>query len=1034
MKQTMKRFSLCLVLLLTFTIPKSFASGQISYNVGTQNYTRRASTTDSNLVENSSGYLRIEYISGNTITLEQYDKNFSFLTSSSVPLELEQFVDFYEGVTHYYILFSASNPAENNYVEVARVVKYDKNWNRLGSTSLTDIGTIGDIVTADMVEYNNMLHVHTCRQKYKGDDGLNHQTNLRFTINSSSMSLVNVSTESAYLVNGYSSHSFNQLIDVSTDGYLVTADHGDAYPRNIVAFSWSGNNIVNNRPLSANVFSIYGDYSQYGNTTGVRIGGLEVGTSAVLLAGSSVTQNSGIGTNSDYNVFVTATPRDNFADGTTNTTWLTSYTGNTYASNPYLVELSEDHFVVLWNELPAVGTATLCWASFDGSGTQISEVEKSYALLSEVQPIFTSSGEIVWYSTSNSQPLFCALDLTNGTVRNSGQVKVSDISFNILGLSMEVGERQTVKATVSPSNAPTQIVTWSTSNPAVATVDSSGSVTAVGGGGCEIIATADDISRSIQVFVTGFSSTIPVEKISISQVTMTLMEGKTETLQIIVSPSDATEYALIWSSSDESVATVSTNGLVTAVSRGSTYIKVSCGDVSAMCLVTVKNESDFASTDISLNYSEIFLNLGTSQTLVATVVSSEVLNESIVWTSSDSNVASINSAGLLISKSTGSTTITASIAGKSASCTVTVTSSIIPLESVNLSSQAVSLGIGGTQSLSASPIPTNSTEQTVSWLSNNEEIATISKTGLVTGVSAGTAIITAQIGGKTATCIVTVTNIQIHVESITISTQNLSLEVGSSSSVSVVLYPIHATDSSINWESNNTGVATVTNSGIITGQSAGTALITASSHNGISVSCIVTITAKPYDPTQPYYAFPDVPTTAWYYSNVISVVEQGLMYGGGNGLFQPFTTATRGMLVTILHTLDGNPEVYTENEFIDVQRTDYFADASNWAKSNQIVSGVTETLFAPNRAITREQLATIVYNYVSYRYNISYSGYDAYKFNDSSEISDYAFEAISWVSNMGIMDGRDDGTFDPQNTANRAELATVLVRLTEVMK
>lgn len=271
-----------------------------------------------------------------------------------------------------------------------------------------------------MAESDGNLLIHSCHTMYKASDGYNHQANLRFTIDIDSMKMLNQASNVWNSDSGYVSHSFNQLIDVSSDGFVVTADHGDAYPRSLALFAWKSNNIVTPYPTMAEVLKISGNTGN--NTTKARFGGLQIGTSSVLLAGSSVTQNSSFASNTDYNVFVTATPRNNFSTSSSNITWITNYSGSTYASNPYLIEITEDKFILMWNELPLADSPVLCWTTIDGSGKQVGSIQRGVGNLSSVEPKVNSEGEIVWYSTKNTAPVFQVLNL------NSNQIQTVDTS------------------------------------------------------------------------------------------------------------------------------------------------------------------------------------------------------------------------------------------------------------------------------------------------------------------------------------------------------------------------------------------------------------------------------------------------------------------------------------------------------------------------------------------------------------------------------------------------------------------------------
>ncbi|MFI3175664.1 MAG: hypothetical protein R3Y53_10815, partial [Bacillota bacterium] len=222
-------------------------SGIASNNTAMYGNTRNTTST---LVEATNGYIRVEYISGATVNIEEYNTDFELTGNRTIPVELSSFVSFHEGEKHYYFMFATTNESESSSQEVVRIVKYDKNWNRISQIALRDINTVGKVSFADMIEYGGNLLVHTHHTMYQSSDGLNHQANMRFTIDLDSMTLLNKGTGVSNVATGYVSHSFNQMIDVSSDGFLVTADHGDAYPRAFALCSWSQPNIVSPYPSS----------------------------------------------------------------------------------------------------------------------------------------------------------------------------------------------------------------------------------------------------------------------------------------------------------------------------------------------------------------------------------------------------------------------------------------------------------------------------------------------------------------------------------------------------------------------------------------------------------------------------------------------------------------------------------------------------------------------------------------------------------------------------------------------------------------
>ena len=178
--------------------------------------------------------------------------------------------------------------------------------------------------------------------------------------------------------------------------------------------------------------------------------------------------------------------------------------------------------------------------------------------------------------------------------------------------------------------------------------------------------------------------------------------------------------------------------------------------------------------------------------------------------------------------------------------------------------------------------------------------------------------------------------------------------------------------------------------------------------------------------------FSDVRPADWYSAAVNYVCENRLMNGTSNTTFSPNATTSRGMIVTILYRLEGEPDT-TASSFTDVASGMYYADAVAWAQANSIVTGITETIFAPDQAITREQMAAILYRYAQYKgYDVTASN-DLSSYTDASRISAYATTAMQWANAEGLITGNTSTTINPTGNATRAEVATILMRFCETV-
>lgn len=178
-------------------------------------------------------------------------------------------------------------------------------------------------------------------------------------------------------------------------------------------------------------------------------------------------------------------------------------------------------------------------------------------------------------------------------------------------------------------------------------------------------------------------------------------------------------------------------------------------------------------------------------------------------------------------------------------------------------------------------------------------------------------------------------------------------------------------------------------------------------------------------------SFADVAEGAWYYDSITYVYQSGMMVGTSGTTFSPDATTTRGMIVTILYRLEGEPDVSGKSTFDDVANGRWYADAVKWAAENEIVGGYGNGKFAPEDPISREQMAAILYRYAAFKgYDMTKTA-DLSKFTDSSKISDWSKAALSWANAEGLINGKGGGILDPLGKATRAEVASILYRFCE---
>lgn len=412
---------LCTLALALSLTPVASAAGiqpAVSNNKNKQDYTTWSKPVTSYLYENGSGGLtRVEYINGQVV-VEDYDSSFQIQSSRSIQPELSLWGGFFAGETYNFLIYGQTNSNESDSTEVIRVVKYDKDWNRLGQASLNGANTLTpfDAGSLRCDEYNGYLYIRTCHTMYTTSDGLNHQSNLTMAVRQSDMTV----TDSYYKVMnanyGYVSHSFNQFLIVDEDGLIVTLDHGDAYPRAVVFMRYYADagtgkftsTLYNSRLCSSGSLLEFAG-SVGNNTTGGSVGGLAETTDCYIMAYS---YDGAGGSGARY-------PYYHYMDKATGKSWSVqlNYPGCT---TPVLAPAGLDGGYMLWNGKSGyTANDTLYYMAYAADGTY-SEPRTAAASLSDCQPIYYQ-GQVVWYTTNNSAPVFYALDGSGVTAHDTAQ-------------------------------------------------------------------------------------------------------------------------------------------------------------------------------------------------------------------------------------------------------------------------------------------------------------------------------------------------------------------------------------------------------------------------------------------------------------------------------------------------------------------------------------------------------------------------------------------------------------------------------------
>lgn len=365
-----------------------------------------------------------------------------------------------------------------------------------------------------------------------------------------------------------------------------------------------------------------------------------------------------------------------------------------------------------------------------------------------------SVGTTLIKATTNDGTNLMAFCIVNVTPK-----QVKSIIIDKDEMTLERGETAQLSVTVYPQDADDSSVEWSSENNEVATVDSKGTVVAISSGTTIIRATTNDgsnLTAECQVIVTSLKAT----GISIDRTEATLERDATLQLTATVTPDDADDRTVTWSSADSGIARVDGAGLVIAVSVGTTTITATTGDgtgLTASCTVTVTPK-----TVQSITMDEEALNLERGETTRLTVIVTpqDADDVSVTWYSNNSGVATVDDGGRVTAIEVGTAVITATTndgSGLSAKCTVTVTPKEV--DDISINKEILKMEIGDIEQLTVVISPADADDKTVTWRSADAEVASVNSDGVVTARKAGETTITATASnGLTVECQVEVTD------------------------------------------------------------------------------------------------------------------------------------------------------------------------------------------------------------------------------------------------------------------------------------
>lgn len=989
----------------TETIPALTEAEQVpavTNNLGRQNYSVWSSTVKSYLVDNGDGTLARVEATNAGVTVERYDSEYQFLSRQVLPMELPLFGGFYEGADYFFLVFGQTNPEEDDSTEVIRVVRYTKDWLRMGQASLYGANTYipFDAGSLRMMQYQDMLYVHTCHEMYQSSDGYHHQANLIFSVSIPEMRITDQYSQVMNVGYGYVSHSFNQF--VLTDGdKLLTLNHGDAYPRSAVIVQYgkpAGQELFTGSCTYTSILRFTGSTGY--NSTGASLGAFELTDSTYLTAGNSILQDGSVAFGGQRNIFLCVTPRGDIGSADTSLRWITNYDdgANIKVSTPHLVRIQGNRYLLLWTE-----DGALRYVFVDDMGNTVSEIYKANIPLSDCKPIVWGN-TVCWYVTQNSKPAFFAIPLDQP---DAPQICAPTITVT---LEPNGGTLESNTLTVSygqpysklpvPQRKPAyQFLGWyPTQQYSYTVTDTSKQIT-----DDTVVTTMQDHTlyahwqRQAHTCEYEVTEVIPANcttgqitvytciycdnsyRLQSGGVSHTWDEGTVTTQPTCTQSGEKTFCCTLCEATKTEPVPATGHSYTdtvtapTCIERGYTVHTCHCGysytdsyvaalghqwdegSVTIAPTCTEKGEKTFCCTRCEATKTEAVAATGHTYTETMTPPTCTEQGYSTYTcrcgdSYRDKYVSALGHAcGEWVTTKEPTCTEAGLAAGVCSRCSESTTKTVAPL---GHDEQARVIEPTCTAQGYTAHVCSRCKERYNDCFT--AALGHLWNTGEVTKVPTET-----EYGEKTYTC------------------------ERCKETRTVLLEPTGAQE-----EPACDGGA----------------------------GC-------------PSAVFSDVDTKAWYHPYVDYAVTHKLFNGTTEHTFEPETAMTRAMLVTVLWRYEGEP-MEGKNTFADVPNDTWYTDAVAWAAANGVVNGVGGNRFDPTGRITREQMAAILFRYANGK------GIDTSKrgaltgFPDGNQVASWAMDAVQWTVAAEIIGG-SDGKLLPQGDATRAQVAAILMRFIE---
>ncbi|GAA4299314.1 hypothetical protein GCM10023142_39800 [Anaerocolumna aminovalerica] len=484
--------------------------------------------------------------------------------------------------------------------------------------------------------------------------------------------------------------------------------------------------------------------------------------------------------------------------------------------SPANVTLEVNEFVTLSAKVEPAGSnrGPLHWVSSD---TNVVEVKDSTDLAATIRGVRPGTAVISAINQDNVVVGYCHVSVRQ-------HVEKITLSETAVTLPLTAKNLQ-LRANVEPENATNKNVKWKSTNESVVRVDDKGMVTLVSSGVAAVIAFSE--SDPSVTAICNITVEIPVRSLTLDEKAKVMYVGESVRIGYLLTPNDASKKNVVWSSTDTSVVSVDSKGLITARSAGQAIIMVKTEDGAyySTCTITVRQKA----TGIKFDVDNLELNVGQSYTIELTVTPSNSTELGLTWDTTDSKVATVDEKGKITAKAPGKAVIFVKTAyGAAIYCNVTVVQQPNDLQ---LNFDEKTLVIGEEFKLKATMQPSSSEEIALTWTSSNEKVAKVSNNGTVKAISGGTAVIKVQTADKKITkfCIVTVVE---PVTNIKLNKTSYVLGVGKRFTLKATVEANTATNPKLKWTTSNSKVATVDSKGVVTAKSLGTVVITVTAQDG----------------------------------------------------------------------------------------------------------------------------------------------------------------------------------------------------------